>query len=149
MTNVKLRYAIIIIILKFSLSDFVSGSNPMNLISNIEPLNGGNYSKWAEHVEMALALADIDLAVTTLCPIALVAPVRGDSETAGDWQERERAHAFVQMKYDLEKAKGTSSNRKCLMVIKSSIVDTIRGAIPVAPTAVEYLKKVESQFVGS
>ena len=35
------------------------------------------------------------------------------------------------------------------MVIKSSIVDTIRGAIPDAPTAVEYLKKVESQFVGS
>jgi len=98
---------------------------------------------------MALALADIDLDVTTPCPTASVAPVRGDSETAGDWQERERAHAVVQMKYDLEKAKWTSSNRKCLMVIKSSIVDTIRGAIPDAHTAVEYLKKVESQFVGS
>jgi len=121
----------------------------MNLISNIEPLNGGNYSKWAEQVEMALALADIDLAVTTPCPTAPVAPVRGDSETAGDWQETESAHAVVQMKYDLEKAKWTSSNRKCLMVIKSSIVDTIRGAIPDAPTAIEYLKKVESQFVGS
>jgi len=121
----------------------------MNLISNIEPLNGGNYSKWAEQVEMALALADIDLDVTTPCPTASVAPVRGDSETAGEWQERERAHAVVQMKYDLEKAKWTSSNRKCLMVIKSSIVDTIRGAIPDAPTTVEYLKKVESQFVGS
>jgi len=121
----------------------------MNLISNFEHLNGGNYSKWAEQVEMALALADIDLAVTTPCPIAPVAPVRGDSETAGDWQETESAHAVVQMKYDLEKAKGTSSNRKCLMVIKSSIVDTIRGAIPDAPTVVEYLMKVESQFVGS
>ena len=121
----------------------------MNLILNIEPLNGGNYSKWAEQVEMALALADIDLAVTILCPTAPVAPVRGDSETAGDWQERERAHAVVQMKYDLKKDKWTSSTRKCLMVIKSSIVDTIRGAIPDAPTTVEYLKKVESQFVGS
>ena len=28
-------------------------------------------------------------------------------------------------------------------------MDTIRGAIPDAPTAVEYLKKVESQFFGS
>ena len=54
----------------------------------------------------------------------------------------------MQMKYDLEKAKWTSSNRKCLMVIKGSIVDTIRRTIPNAPTAVEYLKKVESQFVG-
>ena len=40
----------------------------MNLMSNIEPLNGENYNKWAEQVEMALALADIDLAVTTPCP---------------------------------------------------------------------------------
>ena len=62
----------------------------MNLISNIEPLNGGNYSKWAEQVEMALALADIDLAVTTSWPTAPVEPVRGDSETAGDWQEKRK-----------------------------------------------------------
>jgi hypothetical protein len=53
------------------------------------------------------------------------------------------------MKFDLEKAKWISSNRKCLMVIKSSIIDSIRGAIPDCATAVEYLKKVESQFVGS
>ena len=102
----------------------------MNLISNIEPLNGGNYSKWAEQVEMALALADIDLVVITPCPTEPVALVRGQNETTGEWQERERAHAVVQMKYDLDKSKWTSSNSKCLMVIKSSIVDTIRGAIP-------------------
>jgi len=94
-------------------------------------------------------VTDIDLAVTTPCPTAPVALVRGQSETACDWQEKERAHAVVQMKHDLEKTKWNSSNRKCLMVIKSSIVDTIRGAIPDAPTAVEYLKKVESRFVGS
>jgi len=121
----------------------------MNLISNIEPLNGGNCSKWAEQVEMALALADIDLAVTTPCPTEPVALVRGQNEDAADWQERQRAHGVVQMKYDLERAKWNSSNRKCLMVIKSSVIDTIRGAIPDATTAVEYLKKVESQFVGS
>ena len=57
----------------------------MNLISNIEPLNGGNYSKWAEQVEMALALADIDLVVITPCPTEPVAPVRGQEETAADW----------------------------------------------------------------
>ena len=42
--------------------NFVSGSNLMTFISQIEPLNGGNYSKWKEQVEMTLALADIDLA---------------------------------------------------------------------------------------
>jgi hypothetical protein len=40
-------------------------------------------------------------------------------------------------------------NRKCLMVIKSSIIKAIRGAIPNCETAKEYLKKVDSQFTGS
>jgi hypothetical protein len=53
------------------------------------------------------------------------------------------------MKYDLDRAKWDSSNRKCLMVIKGSIEDLIRGSIPECTTATEYLKKVMSQFTGS
>jgi hypothetical protein len=40
----------------------------MSFISSIELLNGGNYSSWREKVEMALALFDIDLALTSHCP---------------------------------------------------------------------------------
>jgi hypothetical protein len=53
------------------------------------------------------------------------------------------------MKYDLDRAKWDSSNRKCLMVIKGSIKDPIRGSILECTTTTEYLKKVESQFTGS
>jgi hypothetical protein len=53
------------------------------------------------------------------------------------------------MKYDLDRAKWDSSNCKCLMVIKGSIEDPIRGSIPKYATASKYLKKVESQFTGS
>ena len=53
-------------------------------------------------------------------------------------------HAKVRMKYDLDRAKWDSSNRKCLMVIKGSIEDPIRGSIPECTTVTEYLKKVES-----
>jgi hypothetical protein len=53
------------------------------------------------------------------------------------------------MAYDLERAKWDASNRKCLMVIKSSIKEAIRGGILDCETAKEYLKKVESQFTGS
>jgi hypothetical protein len=53
------------------------------------------------------------------------------------------------MKYDLDKVKWDQSNRKCLMMIKSSIVEAIRGAILKSTTAIEYLRKVESQFIGS
>jgi hypothetical protein len=53
------------------------------------------------------------------------------------------------MKIDLECAKWDASNRKCLLVIKSFIKETIRGRILDCETANEYLKKVESQFTSS
>jgi hypothetical protein len=43
---------------------------------------------------------------------------------------RKRVHPEIRIKYNLEHAKWDSSNRKCLMVIKSFIVEAIRGAIP-------------------
>jgi hypothetical protein len=45
--------------------------------------------------------------------------------------------------------KWDTSNRKCLMVIKSSIIEAIRRAILNCETAKEYLKKVERRFNGS
>jgi hypothetical protein len=48
------------------------------------------------------------------------------------------------MAYNLERVKWDASNSKCFMVIKSSIMEAIRGAIPNCETAKEYLKKVES-----
>jgi hypothetical protein len=62
---------------------------------------------------------------------------------------RERDFAPIRMAYDLERVKWDTSNRKCLMVIKSSIKKAIRGGIPNCKTAKEYLKKVEGQFTGS
>jgi hypothetical protein len=53
------------------------------------------------------------------------------------------------MAYDLERVKWDASNRKCLMVIKSSIKEVIRGGISDCEIAKEYVKKVESQFTGS
>jgi len=121
----------------------------MTFINSIPKFTGQNYGIWREELEVNLALAEIDLALTEKAPTEPTAPVRAESETDAAWTARVRDHAPVQAKYDLDKAKWNNSNRKCLMVIKGSIVDTIRGAIPDAPTAVEYLKKVESQFVGS
>jgi hypothetical protein len=62
---------------------------------------------------------------------------------------RERDFASIRMTYDLERAKWDASNCKCLMIIKSSIKEAIRGGISDCETAKEYLKKVESQFTGS
>ncbi|XP_025822440.1 uncharacterized protein LOC112898302 [Panicum hallii] len=121
----------------------------MSFISSIEPLNGGNYDSWREKLEMTLALSEIDLALTSPCPTRPEDLVRGENKIEAAWTARQREHAPFVMKYDLDKAKWDQSNRKCLMVIKSSIVEAIRGAIPESTTAIEYLRKVESQFAGS
>ena len=91
---------------------------------------------------MNLALAEIDLALTEKAPIEPVAPVRGQNKTDEAWANRERDHTPVRAKYDLDKVKWEKSNCMCLMVIKKSISEAIRGAIPDCATATEYLKKV-------
>jgi hypothetical protein len=126
-----------------------SGYNPMMFISSIPSLNGSNYNIWREKLEIALALSDNDLALTSPYPTEPKDPVRAENETNAAFATRERDHASVRMKYDLERVKWDSSNRKCLMVIKGSIEDPIRGSILECTTTTEYLKKVESQFTGS
>ena len=100
-------------------------------------------------LEIALALSDNDLALISLCPTKPVDLVREANETDAAFTTRQRDHAEVRMKYDLDRTKWDSSNRKCLMVIKGSIEDPIRGLNPEYTTATKYLKKVESQFTGS
>ena len=126
-----------------------SGYNLMMFISSIPPLNESNYNIWQEKLEIVLALSDNDLALTSPCPTQPEDPVRVENETDAAFATQERDHATVRMKYDLDHAKWDSSNHKCLMVIKISIEDPIRGAILECTTATEYLKKVASQFTGS
>jgi hypothetical protein len=121
----------------------------MMFISSIQPLNGSNYNVWREKLEIKLPLSDNDLALISPCPTEPVDPVREANETDATFATRQHDHAEVRMKYDLDRAKWDSSNRKCLMVIKGSVEDPIMGSILECTTATEYLKKVEGQFTGS
>ena len=58
-----------------------SGYNPMMFISSIPPLNRSNYNIWREKLEIALALSDNDLALTSPCPTEPGDPVRVENET--------------------------------------------------------------------
>jgi hypothetical protein len=64
-------------------------------------------------------------------------------------RERERENRRLMSCYEIEKINWERSNRKCLMVIKERILDSIRGSILDCATVVEYLDNVESQFTGS
>ena len=121
----------------------------MTFISSIPSLNGSNYNTWRQKLEIALALSENDLAFISPCPNEPVDSLRIENETDVAFATRQRDHAEVRMKYDLDHAKWDSSNHKCLMLIKSSIEDPIRGSIPECTTTTEYLKKVESQFTSS
>jgi hypothetical protein len=126
----------------------ISG-NILNHLSAIQPLNRSNYGSWRETIEIALALMKIDLALTADAPKEPEKPVLRDGESAQAFATRERDFASIRMAYDLERAKWDASNRKYLLVIKSSINEAIRRGILNCETAKEYLKKVESQFTGS
>ena len=60
----------------------------MAFISYIPPLEGGNYRVWREKYELALALFENDLALTSLCPTEPVDPVREDNENDADFTTR-------------------------------------------------------------
>jgi hypothetical protein len=103
----------------------ISG-NILNHLSAIQPLNRSNYGSWRKTIEIALALMEIDLALTADAPKEPEKPVLRDGESAQAFATRERDFASIRMAYDLERAKWDASNRKCLMVIKSSIKEAIR-----------------------
>jgi hypothetical protein len=127
----------------------VISGNMLSHLSVIETLNGSNYGSWRETIEIVLALWEIDFALTTDAPKELAEPVIRDGEATEAFATRQRDLTPIKMAYDLERVKWDASNHKCLMVVKSSIKEAIRGGIPNCETANEYLKKVDNQFTGS
>jgi hypothetical protein len=101
----------------------------------MEQLNGSNYPSWKEKLEILLALLDLDYAL--------------NNEAPKEPEEGCEGYDVLKMGYEIEKAKWDNSNRKCLMIIKSSIIEGIRGAMPDSQTAKDYLSKIEDQFKGS
>ena len=63
-----------------TISDVVFQDSTQWLLSRtyrlLKPLEGGNYRVWREKYELALALSENDLALTSSCPTELVDPVR-------------------------------------------------------------------------
>ena len=121
----------------------------MSYVNGIPELHGQNYGKWHQKLEIALALAEIDLAITVPAPKEPEKPMRAQNEADDAWTIREKNHDRAMIQYDIDRTRWNNSNRKCLMIIKGSISDNITQAIPECTTAAEYLERVKSQFTGS
>ena len=108
----------------------------MNLFNGIPELDGRNYGKWYQKLEIALAMA-----INTPQPQEPEKPMRAQNETDAAFTARQKKYDEEKTLYDIEMASWADSNRKCLMIIKGSISDPIRMAITACPTAAEYLQK--------
>ena len=86
----------------------------MAFISHIPPLEGSNYRVWREKYELALALSENDLALTAPCPTEQADPVREENGSDVDFTARQRDHAEVRMKYDIERKKWDIFQRQVL-----------------------------------
>ena len=77
----------------------------MAFISHIPPLEGGNYRVWREKYELALALFENDIALTSPCSTEPVDLMREDNEIDADFTTQQRDHVEVRMMYNLERKK--------------------------------------------
>jgi len=76
----------------------------MSLINGIPELDGTNYEKWYQKLEIALAMGNIDLAITTPEPKESEKPVRGQNEEATAWALREKNYDTTWTRFDIERA---------------------------------------------
>ena len=77
-------------------------------LNNILVLNGSNFAKWKEHIIIVLGYMDLDYALRVDEPLMITKNSSADVNTTDERWE--------------------CSNRMCLMIMKHSIFDTIRGA---------------------
>jgi hypothetical protein len=98
---------------------------------------------------MGLALFEIDKAITDKCLVEPTPEEIPDDVSPKVRAYKEKENDKLMECYQIDKINWERSNRKCLMVIKERISESMRGAIPDCKTAMEYLDKVGSQFTGS
>ncbi|XP_062194359.1 uncharacterized protein LOC133897587 [Phragmites australis] len=104
-------------------------------IDGIEQLTGNNFPAWKAKVTVVLGVLDLDYALRVDAPTAPAIGVENYDE--------------LKKTYDALSEKWERSNRMSLMIMRNSISDAIRGAIPNSEKAKTYLASVEEQFKGT
>ena len=98
-------------------------------LSGVEQLSGANLKKWKEQIGIILDCMDLNYALREPTPTKPTSESTNEQKVLYEKWER--------------------SNRMSLMIMKGSITLTIRGAIPDSDNAMNYIKFVEEQFLGT
>ena len=104
----------------------ISASSISANVNNIPVLNGTNFKKWKEHVIIVLGCMDLDYALRVDRPSDLTSVSTAEQRSAMEKWER--------------------SNRMSLMIMKHSILETIRGAIPEETQAKAFLNQIANRL---
>ncbi|XP_073017722.1 uncharacterized protein [Primulina eburnea] len=110
-------------------SSFPGTSSISAILNNITLLNGSNFNKWKEHVMIVLGCMDLDYGLKEDCPAILTSSGTADQKDSLENWER--------------------SNRMSLMIMKHSIPDTIRGAIPEENDAKKFFTQIPDHFTAN
>ena len=103
-----------------------STSSIFENVNNIHVLNSTNFKKWKEHVVIVLGCMDLDYALREDRPSDLTdASIAEQRSTMEKWER---------------------SNRMSLMIMKHSIPEAIRGAIPEETRAKTFLDQIANWF---
>lgn len=94
--------------------------------TNIEALNGSNYKKWKEDIEIALGLMDFNIAIDEDQPPALTPQITAEEKT--------------------KRAKWHKANKMALAIMRKEINETVRGGIPKCDNAKELLDTIANNF---
>ena len=84
----------------------------------------------SQKLQIALAMTNIDLVIMMPAPEKPENPLWAQNEADDAWSIRLKAHDIAWTKWEIQQARWNISNRKCLMIIRGSISDGIRMAIP-------------------
>ncbi|KAL6321467.1 hypothetical protein AAG906_018403 [Vitis piasezkii] len=98
-------------------------------VNNIPVLNGTNFKKWKEHVIIVLGCMDLDFALREDRPSDLTSASTVEQRSTMEKWER--------------------SNRMSLMIMKHSIPEAIRGAIPEETQAKAFLDQIANRFAAN
>ncbi|RVW25234.1 Retrovirus-related Pol polyprotein from transposon TNT 1-94 [Vitis vinifera] len=98
-------------------------------VNNIPVLNGTNFKKWKEHVIIVLGCMDLDFALREDRPSDLTSASTAEQRSTMEKWER--------------------SNRMSLMIMKHSIPEAIRGAIPEETQAKAFLDQIANRFAAN
>ncbi|XP_034674484.1 uncharacterized protein LOC117905706 [Vitis riparia] len=98
-------------------------------VNNIPVLNGTNFKKWKEHVIIVIGCMDLDYALRDDRPVDLTSASTAEQKaTMEKWEQY---------------------NRMSLMIMKHSIPEAIKGAIPEETRAKTFLDQIANQFTAN